>query len=272
MSEVMKVKATDNLENDIQNIVESLGGWGKFVSQGERVFIKPNFNTADDPPASTDMNFLKAFVNLLEKQRPGEIMVGESCTYFHCTEEVMTMKKARELEEETSAKVLNLDEEPWEKKKVSQGKYLKGVKVPEILKEVDRIMFLSCLKTHIYAEYTGALKLSVGLMHSDQRIPLHLRRLQEKIAELNLLFNPDLVLMDARKCFINKGPAEGEIEEPGLVLGSPSRVEIDKQGVNILNRFERSSLKGKNPEDILQIRRAIELGVDSKKIEGENSF
>jgi uncharacterized protein (DUF362 family) len=72
---------------------------------------------------------------------------------------------------------------------------------------------------------------------------LHLSYLQEKIAELNTLFNVDLIIMDARKCFITRGPAEGEVREPNLILASDDRIAIDVEGIKIIQSFKGNSLK-----------------------------
>jgi uncharacterized protein (DUF362 family) len=88
--------------------------------------------------------------------------------------------------------------------------------------------------------------------------------LQEKIAELNTLFTPDLIIMDARKCFINGGPAEGELKEPNLILASDDRIAIDVEGIKIIQSFKGNSLKNVNPWQLPQIKRAIELEVGIK--------
>ena len=47
-------------------------------------------------------------------------------------------------------------------------------------------------------------------MKSRERVGLHLRNIQEKIAELNKVIKADLAIMDARKCFIQPvGPSRG---------------------------------------------------------------
>ncbi len=67
--------------------------------------------------------------------------------------------------------------------------------------------------------------------------------------------------MDARKCFINKGPSEGEIREPDLILASEDRIELDIEGIRIIQSFEGNNLKDINPEDLIQIKRAREMGL-----------
>ena len=65
MVKVSKVKAKKNLKASILEAVNLLGGFGRFVNKGEVVLLKPNFNTADPFPASTDISFLKAVTELI---------------------------------------------------------------------------------------------------------------------------------------------------------------------------------------------------------------
>ncbi len=58
-----KIISRVNVKNDLgeafRKVVGDLGGWDNFVKEGERVLLKPNFNTDDDYPGFTDMEFLK---------------------------------------------------------------------------------------------------------------------------------------------------------------------------------------------------------------------
>ena len=98
-------------------------------------------------------------------------------------------------------------------------------------------------------------------MKPRERIRLHMSHTQEKIAELNTLIKPDLIVMDARKCFIAGGPSEGRLAEPGLILASLSRVAIDEEGIKIIQSYEKNCLADINPLEFPQIKRAIEMGI-----------
>jgi len=114
------------------------------------------------------------------------------------------------------------------------------------------------------AQFTGSLKLAMGFMKPIERIHFHLRNLQEKIAELNKIIKTDLVLMDARKCFINKGPDRGKIREPNFVLASDDKIAIDVEGIKIIQEFKGNSLKNINPWLLPQIKKAVEFNLGVK--------
>ena len=264
MSTVSKIKVENNLKEAIKRSVEEIGGFEKFIKKGDKVLLKPNFNTADQFPASTDPAFLKAVVELIFEYGAGEVIIGDSSTMALKTRKVMEKLGIFDLVKTMlpAPKILVFDEEKYIKKEIFQGKYLKSVNVPEVLDRVDKLILLPCLKTHFMAQFTGSLKLSVGFMKKIERLRMHSWHLSEKIAELNLVIKPDLVIMDGRKCFITKGPSEGQLAEPGLILASESRVAIDIEEIKIIQNYEGNSLAGIASAEILQIRRARELNIN----------
>jgi uncharacterized protein (DUF362 family) len=156
--------------------------------------------------------------------------------------------------------VIPFDEHEWLKKEIPKGKYLKKVSIPKILDQVDKLILLPCVKTHFIAKFTGSLKLQVGIMKPSQRMFLHFINVQGKIADLNTIVHPDLIIMDARKCFVTRGPSEGLVKEPNLILASESRVSTDIEGVKIIQSYPENCLNIK-PEELPQIKRAKELGI-----------
>lgn len=260
--QVTKIKVAGDLRQAVNQAVLDLGGWDGFLRPGETVLLKPNFNTADPYPGSSDREFVAVVADICH-EAGAKVVVGDSCTYFLKTANVMKKWGVADLQYGRPwLKVVDFDEGEWVEKRLPDSGFLKSVSVPEIIDKVDRIFLLPCLKTHKLAQFTGALKLGVGLMKPNERLPMHLRRLQEKIAEINLAFRPDLVLMDARKCFISNGPMTGPVREPGLVLASVSRAAVDIEGVKIIQGYAGSSLAGIIPEELPQIKRALELGIE----------
>lgn len=178
-NKVSRVKAGKNLSSSIKKAVGEQGGWKNFIDNGDRVLLKPNFNTSDPYPGSTDPEFLKTVIDQILELNPKEIIVGDSSTMMAKTAEVFERIGLYDLEEiYEKVKVVNLDHEKWIKKDIPRAEYLECASIPEILEKVDKLIFLPCLKTHSLARYTGALKLSVGLMKPRERLALHARYLQ----------------------------------------------------------------------------------------------
>lgn len=262
MSHVSHQQVTSDLTSAVTATLKPLGGLDKFIQPGDRVLIKPNFNTADTFPGSTDPAFLKAVSQLVSQQQPAAITIGESSTMFARTQQVIEKLGVYELQKNFPAlRIVNFDQGRWIKKKIPRGRFLKSVSLPALLQEIDKIILLPCLKTHFIAQFTGSLKLAVGLMRPRERPALHLRHTQEKIAELNTAYQPDLIIMDGRQCFIRGGPGKGERRQPNLILASTDRVALDIEGIKTIQQFAGNSLAGIDPVKIPQIAHARKLGL-----------
>jgi len=256
MKEVGRIKVEGGvaLKDAVLKVVDEIGGFKKFVKTGDVVFLKPNYNTADSSPASTDVNFLKIVAELSYDFGAKSVLIGESSTMTLNTRKILSKAGVFELlEMKTPPRIYVFEEDGWVKKEIPNGKFLKSVYIPEILERADKLILLPCLKTHKYAQFTGAMKLSIGFIKPSQRMLLHFN-LQEKIAALNRIIKPDLIIMDARKCFISGGPASGVVREPNIILASDDRRAIDIEGIKIIQSFEGNSLAGISADDMPQFK------------------
>lgn len=260
---VVRINASDNLKKSINQLVLDLGGWDRYLKRGDRVLLKPNFNTADPFPASTDRKFLKACAELFYEKGAIDVIVGDSSTFSVSTDRVMKKLKIYELEkQDPPVTICNFDKSEKYKRRIAKGKFLKSVTLPKILDRVERVVLLPCCKTHYIAKFTGALKLSVGFMKKSEKMLLHRGNVEEKIAELNTMIKPDLVIMDARKIFITEGPTKGEVRSPDLFFASESRIAIDIEGIKTIKGFAGNDLKEIDENNLAQIRYSKELGLE----------
>lgn len=261
---VSKVTSADGqgLKGNILKAVDLIGGFSKVVERGNEILLKPNFNTGDAPPGSSDPDFVKAVIELLHEHGASKVILGESSMFSLSTRKVLEDTGMLQKAEAEGAEVVPLDEGKWIK--VNSGvKYLRRVSLPERALESKKLVYVCCMKTHRFAKFTLSLKLAVGFMKPSERMLLHARNLEEKIADLNLIAHPDLIIMDGRKCFISGGPACGELRNPNVVLASGDRIAMDVEAIKIIQSFEGANLTD-DPWSYTQIRRAVELGIGVK--------
>lgn len=257
-----KINKKESIKESVRALLSEMGGIENFIKKGERVLIKPNVNTADAPPASSDLDFVQAIVEIVLRAGASEVIVGGSSTFYQNTRKNFEKIGLFSLEEiSPRVKVISFDEGSWIKKKIN-GKYLKYISTPQILDEVDKLIFLPCLKTHFITKITGSLKLGIGLMKPGERVALHARKTEEKTAESNLAFEPDLIIMDGRKAFISGGPSKGELREPNILIASTSRLKMDMEAAKIIKTFPGNSLEGLDIKAIPLIKRALEIGIE----------
>ncbi|MGA3191140.1 MAG: DUF362 domain-containing protein [Candidatus Bathyarchaeia archaeon] len=257
-----KVATTGNLKADILKAVDLIGGFNKALDKGDQVLLKPNFNSADSPPASSDPQFLKAIVELLFEHDAGRVIVGESSWQALSTRKALERTGTLATLKDSGAEIAFFDEEKYVKVNVG-GEYLKSVSLSERAMQVDKIVYSCCMKTHFRADFSLSLKLAFGFTKKSERNRFHIRHLKEKLIDLNLVVHPNLVIMDGRKCFITGGPFSGEIRNPNVILASGDRVATDVESIKAIESFEGSKLKA-NPWSYTQIRRATALGLGVK--------
>jgi len=265
---VSKVEAGQDLRASVVKAVELLGGLNRVISAGDRVLVKPNYNSADPYPGSTDIEFLKAVVQIL-KEAGAKVVVGESAGgIWRPSRKVMEMAGVVQELTEAGVEVIAFDDKDrrwdWVKVRVD-GDYLKEVTVPGSAYEADKIVYLPCMKTHKFARFTLSLKLSVGFMHPGERRALHFRNLENKVAEINLVWQPDLIIMDGRKSFVSGGPSQGQLEEPGVIMASGDLVAIDVEALKILGSYKAKNKLLPNPYDSPQIATALKHELGSKE-------
>ncbi len=261
---------TDDRDAGIRRALEL---WDQNSVQGKELFLKPNFNSADAFPGSTHIETLKIIIEELTSMGAGYITIGDR-SGMGDTRLVMQSKGVYTLADELGVSTLvfdELDAENWELRQPSGSHWLAGFAVPKPVLAADGIVQTCCLKTHRYGgHFTLSLKNSVGL--AAKRIPgnaynymtelhnsVHQRRM---IAEINQVYQPDLVLLDGMEAFINGGPARGSKVFPGVILAGSDRVAVDAVGVAILRYFGTTpEVSGGKIFEQEQIARAVELGL-----------
>jgi uncharacterized protein (DUF362 family) len=257
-----KVDSTSNLKDNILDAVNLIGGFEKVVERGDEVLLKPNYNSADAPPASSDPEFLRLLVELLFGHGAGKVVVGESSWQMASTRRVMEKTGTLAKLKDSGAEIVFFDEGGWVKVNVG-GKYLKTVSLAERALKVDKVVYSCCMKTHFRAEFSLSLKLAFGFTKPRERMGFHLGHLKEKLVDLNMVVHPSLIIMDGRRCFIRGGPFSGEVREPNVILASGDRVAMDVEAMKTIESFEGSSLR-EDPWSYTQIRHAVELGLGAK--------
>lgn len=262
---VSKIPMVNDLKRSLSKSIEAIGGLDNSIKKGETVLVKPNYNSADPPPASTDPKFLRAVVDLLFEHGVGNVVVGESSMQTTSTRKIMAKAGTLQRLENSGAEVVFFDEGDWSKIHVG-GEYLENVSLAKRALQVDRVVYCCCMKTHFRADFSLSLKLAFGFTKGSERLAFHIQHLKEKLVDLNLVVHPDLILMDGRKCFISGGPFSGEVREPNVVLASGDRVSLDVECIRIIGSFEGSRLNG-SPWSYAQIERAVKLSLGITKQE-----
>lgn len=250
--------------------------------EGKRVFVKPNFNSADPPPGSTHPDVLRTTILALQEMGAKSITIGDRSGMGN-TRQVMEQLGAFKLAGELGCETVVFDElgaEGWVHFHPPGSHWKKGFYLARPCVEAEALVQLCCLKTHKFGgHFTMSLKNSVGM--AAKTVPgdghnymteLHTSlRQRSKIAEINAAYSPALVILDGVDAFVTGGPASGKMVSPQVVLAGTDRIAIDAVGVALLRSFGTTRQVQKGPvfeQEQIQRAAALGLGVDSpEKIE-----
>jgi uncharacterized protein (DUF362 family) len=232
----------------------------------KNVIFKPNFNTADPPPASSSMETIRQFIIKAKEMGSKSITVAERSGPAK-TSETFEKKGLYELGKELDFNIVDLtdiSDEGYVLKNPEGCHWKEGFLFAKIYDEAECIIETCCLKTHMYGgHFTLSLKNAVGLVNKKYMGELHSSKDQRKmIAEINAVYKPNLIIMDGLISFVDRGPMEGTRKEANVFVAGTDKVAIDAVGVALLR------ILGTTPQvtngtifDQEQIKRAVELQI-----------
>lgn len=236
--------------------------------QGKATVIKPNFNSADPPPASTHNDTLRSLILALKEMGASHITIAERSGPGDSTRTVMEKKGIFDMAAELGVTVINLDEigvEDWIHIKPEGSHWSNGFHFPRIYRETESVVQTCCLKTHAFGgDITISLKNAVGLVPRigyPYMRELHSSPYQRQmIAEINTAYAPNLIVLDGVEAFIDGGPARGTKVEANVIVAGNDRIAIDMVGVAVLRLLGTTTKvsRGKITQ-LEQISRAMEL-------------
>lgn len=237
----------------------------------KKVLIKPNFNTADAAPGSTHNDTLSQLVYEMHERGARDVTLGES-SGPPSTSGVMESKGIFDLAREMKFNVVNYEEIPesdWVHFPTANTHWADGIYLPKHAVNAEYLVSTCCLKTHGSGGiFSLSLKLSVGLtpkriQGTRPRSTMHrspdMRRM---IAELNLGYKPQLILLDGVEAFVDGGPSRGDKRQADVIIAGTDRVAVDAAGIAVLKELgSNNAIMGKKIFEQEQIARAVELKI-----------
>ena len=233
---------------------------------GKRVVIKPNFNSADETPASTHNDTLVQIVRELQERGARSVTLGESSGPPQ-THGVMEKKGVFDLARDHRFDIVDFEgiaDRDWVSLPASRTHWPAGFALPRLITESEYTVSTCCLKTHgAGGVFTMSLKLSVGLTPKPIRRTMHASPdMRRMIAELNTGYRPALIVLDGVSAFTDGGPSRGELKAGNVMIGGDDRVAVDAVGVAMLKLLGANhAIMDRGIFEQEQIARAVELGL-----------
>jgi uncharacterized protein (DUF362 family) len=213
-----------------------------WLSNKDRVLIKVALNSGNKYPATTDPWSVYCMVKLLKEKGAGEILVGDQ-SGFGTVKWTKDQKigSSRQLAQHAGLlKVIKgnnatpcfFEEYGWDAfqptEPIGQHHWKTPIMIPTLLDEVDHIVYLPRVASHILTGNTLGFKLGVGFLRGDSRGEFHnggaqFYAMYEEINQIPRISSKlRLTASSGRSVLTLFGPNDGPMTKPhhGLVLAS----------------------------------------------------
>jgi uncharacterized protein (DUF362 family) len=253
---------TPEVEALVREALDKLGDLSDLIAPGKKVLIKPNVADSSCIRADvTDVRVVRAIAKIA-KEKGSDVIIAESGSVAQDTEKLFDMCGYHQLREEGWELV---DMHKTEETKITlpnPRKEFEELKVYKLPLEVDTIISVPVLKTHMTLLATLSLKNMKGCIPDTEKRKFHLKYgVEEAVAQLNTIVRPHLCIVDG----IWAGAASMNpwrmLEEMDIIAAGRDPVAVDTVC---------SQIMGIDPQDVLHIQYAEELGIgtmDPGKIE-----
>jgi uncharacterized protein (DUF362 family)/Pyruvate/2-oxoacid:ferredoxin oxidoreductase delta subunit len=218
------------VEEAVNQAVAWLGGWERFVSEGQRWLVKPNMlsDRAPEEGVTTHPAVMEAVVKRLKDYRI-RVKIGDSpSNAHHGVQRHWIITGFTEVTKKYQVELVSFEGQTAVWKKIGESTYF----VAKPVVECDGILNLPKLKTHNLTILTGAVKNMFGILPGFQKADLHRKHpkplgFSKAVVDVFGLAPPKLTIMDAVIVMEGNGPSEGELRKVGVIIASDDAVALD---------------------------------------------
>ena len=233
------------IEKLVREAVKLQGGWP--VKPGDRVLMKVNHVIAtypmlllgrgDDPAlqaAFTDARVARAAALIALESGASEVIIANCPAEGNGMASMVEFGFDRMVKELNNPKVklMDLGAVPWKWYPAPKALASKRYAMANIIGEVDKIISIPCLKTHVLAGVTSSLKnLGIGMPTTQAtgtiKMGLPHAKIVEVITDVNMITGNDYTIVDAIWGLEFNGPCDGPGIPMGLIIASADPVASD---------------------------------------------
>ena len=232
--------------------IAKLGGWDKFIKSGMKVVLKPNiaWNSTPEQGGNTHPDIVRACV-LAAEAKGAKVTIPENT----CHDEKAAFKTSGmdDALKGTKARMYRPAPRDYQTVDIPKGKICKSAEVPKDVLSCDCLINIPVAKHHGGATLTLSMKNWMGSVSNASRQAWHRDGLHQCIADFSTFLKPKLVIIDATRILLTKGPqGPGDLEHPNEIIFSTDPVAADAYAATLFK---------KQPFDIIHIKLAHEAGV-----------
>jgi uncharacterized protein (DUF362 family) len=256
------------------------------IKPGQSVYLRVNSNSGDPYPYSTSPDMIVKIGGLLKDLGVTDIRIGDR-SFWGDQNTAANFKRngiAKAAQDLGTTAVVFDNTVDWITLPAAMVPNWKGtVRLPTAVTTADHQIILSCVKTHFINSVTMSLKISLGLVHAEDRardgnLKSHVTAgglLYKQTAQINKAFTPSLVIQDGYRAVISGGPtvndkppggpagSKGVAGDPKIIIVSTDRIAADVTGIAVLQTLSPAfeEVHKSKPFENPHIQAAIEAGL-----------
>jgi uncharacterized protein (DUF362 family) len=238
--------------------IKRLGGWAAFVKPGRRAVLKPNAAWASLPEqgGNTRPDVVEAVAAACRAAGASDVVVPE----VPCSpeEQAFTRSGIAAAVKRAGGRMYRPGESEFRAVDIPGGTALREADVVADVLDAPCLINMPVAKSHSGATLTLSMKNWMGSVR-DRGI-WHRSGLHQCIAEFSTRIRPSLVVIDATRIMLTRGPrGPGELAHPRQLILSRDPVAADAYAATLFD---------KEPFAIPHIRKAHDLGVGCGDLSG----
>ena len=246
----------------VKEAVDLLGGMGQFVTQGQKVLLKPNLLSARPPDSAvcTHPAIVEAVAGLVS-------VIGAKCSVgdspsigaenWNKYNRLLRLTGMMAAIERTGIRTVRFDDCPVEKD-VPKAKVFHRLPLTKALDDFRVLINLPKFKTHGLVLFSGAVKNLFGCVPGRRKAMFHLQAgdnpemFAQMLVDVLRAVRPPLSIMDGIVGMDGQGPGAGRRRNFGLIMASADPVALDATACRVA---------GIDPMIVPTIRLASEQGL-----------
>lgn len=233
----------ENVMLKINNGIEKVGGWDKFIKPGNTVLLKVNLigPKSSDSASVTHCEFVRAITRILNT-KGCTVWIGDSSggaiAGIAPTAQSFKVAGYEKVALEEGAIIKNFDREGVNEVQ-PKGKFNEKMYLAKPLFDADVVINLPKLKTHSATIYTGAIKNVFGCIPGLRKAMYHKMApvkedFGEILADIHEGAKFDLHIMDGIISMQGEGPTAGTPYNANKILISQDPLALDTVAINML--------------------------------------
>ena len=206
-------------------------------------------NTGFKGPAASGLcthpEVVRGLIRYFKERNTKKIYVGDSSIVGVDSVEALKSAGIWDVCREEGVECLNLDESGMREQEIPDPIMVSRLKMSNLPFEVDRVISVPVIKTHMYAGVTLSIKNMKGCLFQKDKTRLHRinqappdihkgKCLDYGIVDLTKVCYPNYVVIDGVVAMEGFGPSGGTPVELGLVLASDDALSADLTAIQLM--------------------------------------